>query len=443
MPVYMAGGRVAYRARSGIVHGASTAPAWFVNLAERTWTDIAGGTSYSGAAWQKGARLTDVAPSPLPSGGSGHDGIIKAYNGAQVFQARREYVKAAEGGHGDYTGNEIYALALGDEVPAWKRIWGPTPSGSRTGGDVPSYNAPKIVYADGAPTTAHGYNWRECTEGATRADDRIWLLGTNQGGLWTSDVWSIARASLDVGVTDASLWMYHGRAWTNITSPTSGGTLTQSFSREQGGQSAWDPVGKRMWLCPQYCETDALRSFDTDTAVAAGNQASSGPQVPGSDTYAAGFGTYPGANAWSVIVHDNTPRVWVIGCPNVGNELLIVNLSTGATRTQVPNSGTIVGTSYGGAAYHQPSRKAVIGGPEIGATLKTLAIPADAWNATTGWTVGTITNAGGSVSSITGYAGTFSQFRMVNDMGNGQACLVFNSRGVDQPTYVYKLPTTF
>jgi hypothetical protein len=29
---------------------------------------------------------------------------------------------------------------------------------------------------------------------------------------------------------------------------------------------------------------------------------------------------------------------------------------------------------------------------------------------------------------------------MINDMGNGQACIVLHSRSTNQPTYVFKLP---
>lgn len=405
----------------------SNAPAWFTNLPERVWTDVAGGSNYSGAAWQKGARLIDVAPNPLPPGGSGHDGIIKAWNGATVAQGRGEYIKAAEGGHADYAGNEIYALRLRDEVPAWQRIWGPTPNNLLGPGTGSIINEPYITNDDGTPKTMHGWYTRQFSE----HDERIWLLATNEGGgNWTTDTWSIPRGSLGPGVVTPSLWVYHGRTWTTLPS-------SMSF---QAGPTAYDPVARQIMLAAEYADSQGVRRIDCAAAVAAGRQSSSGPLVPGTTQYNVALGGNPfGGGGWSVITTNTSPRCWIAGSSN-DNLLYVWNLEApGQMRTKSVTGGTIADLC--GAAYHAPSRKIIIGGPpNITANLRTLTVPADPWNATSGFNMSTLTAAGGSVSAVSGFNGTYSQFQMINDMGNGQACIVMHTRSTSQPTYVYKLP---
>lgn len=412
------------------------APAWFTSLAERTWTDIAGGSAYSGAAWQKGSRLSDVVPSPLPPG-NGQNSIIKAWNAAVSLQSRGEYLKVAEGGHGDYYGNEIYALRLKDETPGWKRIWGPTPNAQITTTSI-AYNDPAVRYGDGAPKTAHGWHYRQATE--TASGDRLWTLMTNAGGggQWTTDCWSIPRASLDTGVTDASLWVYHGRLWTTVP----GGSPQSSFIY-QSGPSAFDSTGGRIMVAAEATAGgQGIREIDVETCVAAGMQSYAGNQTPGTTLWNVNPGDLSGS--WSAVTTNTSPRCWIMASPDT-NSIRVWNLeSPGSVRTKTTTGANVSGTNHCGAAYHEGTNKIIIGEPvQVGATLRTLTIPSDPWNASSGFNWGTITNAGGTVSAQSGFAGGFSQFQMISDMGNGQACIVMHTRLVSQPTYVYKLPVTF
>ena len=54
--------------------------------------------------------LSDVSPSPVPPG-SRH-AIVTAWTGGCVDQDRGELILAANGGHTDYAGNEVYACQL-------------------------------------------------------------------------------------------------------------------------------------------------------------------------------------------------------------------------------------------------------------------------------------------------------------------------------------------
>lgn len=405
------------------------APAWFSSLSERVWTDIAGGSAYSGANWQKGNRLTDVAPSPTPPGAEGQIGIIRAWNGAVSLQSRGEYLKVAEGGHNSYYGNEIYALRLKDEVPGWKRIWGPTPNASISTSNF-NRNDPFITNLDSTPRTAHGWFNRQ----ASQSDERLWTLRTaaSPNGEWSSDSWSIPRSSLGEGVTDANLWVYHGRLWTSLPASLS----------LQSGPTGYDMTAHQIMVAADFATADGVRRIDIDAAVAAGSQNSSGPAIPGMTEYAVALGGNPLSNGWSVITLNTSPRCWIIGSPNE-NVLYVWNLeSPNGFRTKTTSGGSVSGTASAGAAYFSASRKLILGGINIGTTLRTLAIPTDPWNASSGFDWGTIAPAGGTLSAAAQFNGTFSQFQMIEDMGDGRACIVMHTRDVDQPTYVYKLPET-
>lgn len=417
----------------------TSAPAWFSALPERTWTDIAGGTGYSGAAWQKGTTLKGVEPSPAVVGGNGHDSIIKAWNGAVALQSRREYLKIAEGGHTDYFGNEIYALSLGDETPQWKRIWGPTPN-AQISTSAYSTNAPFITNLDGTPRTMHGWYNRAATDGPD--GDRLWIFLSDQNGLstTTTDVWSIARSGLDTGVYNPSLWMYHGRwlpEWTG-----------SSEVPNQSGPTCWDKLGNQIFVAPEAdvrsTGTGILGRFiNVSTCVAAGFQSSAGNIVPGTTTYLATAGNPLSgmATAWSCVATNSSPRCLIA---RKNSQISVWNLeSPSVWRDKTVTGGTLPGGGETNAYYNATNRKIVLGGAGS-TTLTTISIPTDPWNASTGFNYGTIAPAGGNISYIMGGASlTNSMFQVINDMGNGQACAVMHVRATTAPTYVYKLPEIF
>ena len=423
---------IRYRVPSVSIVG-TTAPAWFSALAERTWTDIAGGSTYSGADWQKGNRLIDVAPSPNPPGDTGMVGIITAYCGATSMQSTGEYLKVAEGGHADYYGNEIYALKLTDATPGWKRIWGPTPNAQMSTSSI-SQNQAFVRNLDNTPRSCHGWYNRVTTA------DRMWTFLTNAGptGSATTDVWSIARAGLDTGVYDPALWTYHGRWYTGALS---------SEVQLQAVPTCWDEAGGQIFVAPEAdvrsTGTGTLGTFiNVATCLAAGQQASTGPQVPGSTSYLATAGNpLTGmSQAWSVVATNASPRCLIA---LRSGQISVWNLeSPSVWRHKTVSGGSLPSAGSANAYYSAANRKIVLGGATI-STLQTLSIPSDPWNASTGFNMGTIAIAGGSLSAIIGAGFTNSQFQVIGNMGNGQACAVLHCRNLSSPTYVYKLPVTF
>lgn len=119
--------------------GPSDLPAWLAGAESLEWVQVP--NSAPGAY----APL----PTPLaPPGGNSVKAVVNAWGGAAVRQSSGHYLLHG-GGHGDYGGNEIYAIGLADDAPAWSRPWGPTANA-----DITSDTA---YYADGNPAAQHTY----------------------------------------------------------------------------------------------------------------------------------------------------------------------------------------------------------------------------------------------------------------------------------------------
>ncbi len=283
----------------------------------------------------------------------------------------------------------------------------------------------------------HGWFNRQATEGPE--GDRLWTLATDATptGNWTTDCWSIPRANLGAGVSNPGLWTYHGRLW-----PTLPGSPGSGFGY-QSGPSGYDPISNQIMVAGEFAVGDGVRRINVSTCVGAGNQSTNGPLVPGATGYNVALGGNPFSSAWSVVTQNTSPRCWIVGSPN-DNLIYVWNLDAPSTfRKKSTSGGSVSGTAGAGAFYSPTNRKLVVGGANIGTTLRTLTIPSDPWNASSGFSWGTIASAGGSIATTGQFNGTFSGFQAILDMGNGQACVVMHTRDVTQPTYVYKLPMSF
>lgn len=396
------------------------APSWFASMPDRTWKAIAtAGTIYS------------VRPPINIPGASGLTDVTNAWTGACADQRRGEYILPAQGGHNGYYGNEIYALALREENPAWRRIWGPTPVEQIPTSNL-GYNPPNTHYADGSPRPVHGWFHQFVDR-----NGRIWMAPAapyaNPNGDWGTSVYSIDRENLGAG------WMHHGRLYTAIP----GGAPNSTFGY-QSGPGAYDPIGHKIWRGAEFATQDGVASIDVAAAIAAGQQLNAGPKVPGSTIYNVALAPNPFANAWSVVTTNTSPRCWIVGAPNL-SELWIMNLEGGAgTFTRKSTTGSPNGFTRGvGAVYHAPSRAILVGGSEYGADIRKLAINGtNPLTATYTWSQ--VSPGSGNSVAPTGndqYRGTFSKFQMIEDMGNGQSAIVLVTT-VTGPTYVYKLPPT-
>lgn len=396
--------------------GFCAAPAWFTAMKDNTWTTVAGGS---------GQTLASVCPSPLPPGAEGQNAVMNDWTGGCSNQTTGEYLLPAQGGHNGYYGNEIYALALRDAAPAWKRIWGPTPNTLIITNDLPCSNPPYTGYADNSPRSTHGWFQQLCS-----SDGRIWttMQDADPSGCWTSEVYSIDRSNLSAG------WTFHGRLW--ITKPVSFGY--------QSGPGTYDPVANKIWRAGDYATDNGIAGIDVETALAAGEQPHTGSNpVPGGTLYNAYLsGNTTLSGGWSVVLHDMSPRCWLIGSTQTGL-INLVNLEGDPSKlTRVTTTGSPAGlTGHVGAVYHRASHSILVGGSEYGVEIRRLSISGTnpltatyAWSALPLDASNTVVPSNGS-----SYQGTYSKFQMIEDMGNGQAaiCLVTSVTG---PTYVYKVP---
>jgi len=391
------------------------APAWFTAMKDNTWANVAStGTIYA------------VRPLPEPPGAEGVSAVCNDWTGATANQATGEYLFVAQGGHNGYYGNEIYALSLRSETPAWQRIWGPTPNAQISTSEF-GCNAAYTGYPDGSPRTTHGW-----FSNFVSNDGRMWvtLVDACPSGTWTTEVYSILRSNLSAG------WTYHGRQWATVPGLRCGSTF--GF---QSGPGAYDPVGNKIYRSADFATDSSICEIDVAAAVSAGAQAHTGPRVPGSniyDLYQVAF-----SNAWSVVLDDYSPRCWVIGSVS-GDRLYISNLETSpGTFVQKTPTGTPTGFDSGvNGVYHRQSRSILVGGYEYGANIRRLSITGtNPLTAAYAWSAMPL-DASNTVVPQAGMNGTLSKFQIINDMGNGQAAICLLT-GVQRPTYVYKVPGTF
>jgi hypothetical protein len=377
----------------------SSAPAYFLAMTEKTWAAKAGSA---------GQRITDVAAT-----GFGLEGapaaICTAWTGGGVDQVRGELILAANGGHTDWEGNEVYAIPLKSETPAWVRLT--DPSAVNDDNDIEHGTG---AYSDGNIRSYHGYGrtvW---------GDGKIW---TQPEGMWKNggrctSQWSFDRDSLGTGPFPVSAaaapWTNHGEAM-----PTWGGNL-----ETQQGPSAYDRIDNIVWNIAHQGSNSlgqSVWSVDCDTGTASRHALDLGDAGNGFPT-------------WAIVAHDL--RLLIIGCSQ--GFLNLVDLDAPTALVQKSTSGTPTAWALGaGAVYHQPSR-AVFCWDGYGTSLRKLKIPADPISGS--WVWSEVTAAGGGATpSSSPAAGAFGKFNIVDDMGNGQAALVVVN-AIDEPTYVYRMP---
>lgn len=93
----------------------SATPAWLKGIPTFQWVAL------------PSLSASSALPTPLPPGMTGIRSVTDAWCGGALRQNGSFYLLHG-GGHGDYAGNEIYALQLSLDDPQWTRIWGPTPN---------------------------------------------------------------------------------------------------------------------------------------------------------------------------------------------------------------------------------------------------------------------------------------------------------------------------
>ena len=130
-------------------------PTWLASLPLWRWSAI------------PGTALSSVDPTPRPGGITGPRSKIDAWCGAGLKRSGSVYLIAAAGGHADYAGNEVDALALNTERPAWTQLRAPTANESII--DQAQF------YLDKRPAATHTYYATQFID----ALDRLIVVGSS------------------------------------------------------------------------------------------------------------------------------------------------------------------------------------------------------------------------------------------------------------------------
>jgi hypothetical protein len=146
----------------GFAGGSGALPGWVNALPLWEWHEI------------PNTALSSVQPDPVPLGYSGSQSKIEAWCGAGLKREGSVYILGAAGGHADYAGNEVDALPLGTEAPAWVELHAPS-------ADSDILNDAQF-YLDERPSATHTYYATQFID----ARNRMLVFpspGMNMGGL--------------------------------------------------------------------------------------------------------------------------------------------------------------------------------------------------------------------------------------------------------------------
>jgi hypothetical protein len=395
-----------------------TAPTWFLNAPYNTWNQIAGDAS---------SNLAQALAQPLPENGGAcnPNSVLDAWCGGGVDQSRNEYLLCANGGHADGADNSCYALALTDASPRWRRLSNPTPNSLIDFGPTAGPNG--FVYQDGRPRAMH-------STFETFGDGRVWFplqnSAYNGAGDGANAVLSFDRNFPALVTADQAKTPL---AWTNNLGPWSlHGPVTpngQLISSAGFGVGVFDRVDHKIWGLGGN-GTNYTPYWVMDTT---------GPNLGKSSFY---FGNKPFGHfgGWAVVAHDL--RILVAGC-TFTKTICVLDL----TNPLAPNAWTQVSNVTGppyynaasGGVYVRANRSIFIGNPNnSGATIYKLQIPTagNGYDAAGQWIWSTIIPAGQAPNTFARPAnnGAYSKWNIVEDMGNGEAALIFVA-SINGPLY--------
>jgi hypothetical protein len=164
----------------------AAAPAWVAALALGQWYPI------------PNTAMSGIAPSPTPLGNTGPQSKVIAWTSFVVDTRTSKVYSVANGGHQDYSGNEVDVLDLETDQPAWTQLLAPTPS--------TQLSNCQLYYADDRPVSRHTYYGVTLDE----LDDRIMLFGgadwCTGGGFFTGiSSYNIAANTYSASTTHGTL----------------------------------------------------------------------------------------------------------------------------------------------------------------------------------------------------------------------------------------------
>jgi hypothetical protein len=339
--------------------------------------------------------------------------------GAAVDQEIGEFVIGDPGGHNDGGNNSVYVFPVRVPSPAWVRRragTGVTGDGTTNGSGTDG---------TGQPVDTHSYHRPVIAAG------RFWLPSLDsQSGVITDGNWTTATFSINHRDSGQS-WRQHGR----LSSSTGG-------SNWLGGSAAYDPVTDRIFSFPQTLETGSNGAyFDVSDVVAAGDVT-----YPGTVTGVTAIATpNRGGGFYNCAIYCASLRRLVLLSEDNDNtgtfhSLQLDNLGAGWTSHTV--SGTQPWGPYynGGCVWHDSARR-FYSYNSGGNAIRVITVPETVTN---NWTGTTYTATGDTLpgtSSDNGSAG-FSRWNIVQDMGNGDACLLWYPNHTVTGMYVIRVSST-
>lgn len=437
-----------------ITIASNAVPSWFAAQTEKTWVAKAANSDQT---------LLYANQNPPQNGGASFPGasfdICKIYDGGVVDQSRGEYLLAANGGHDNYRGNEVYACRIKSETPYWYRLLDRTPSaqvlaiGSTGSGASSTSNLVSgqgwtpagyaAMFGDGRMRSQHGWHSN------IFANNRVWYpnqSSTTGVGFSTAHAWSFNRNHPGLPQTPSRTPL----TWSNDVGPwewlgtTSGGLRGDTDRGLDFGiapVAAHDPISGLIWCAAEANETSRWMSLNTSTEA---------------------ITSYSGAGGsiratWATVAYDPSGsdlwRYLVLNSRDFPTRLYLLDLKQATPSWSfVTVSNSTPAQSGLGAVYHAPSRSVLCfdaSDGNRGGTITKIRVPTSG-NAYAGgtWNVSTISPAGGGADPSTGVPTgggaaqgqyTWSKFNIINDMGDGRAALVV-CMDTTLPVYVYKLP---
>lgn len=203
-------------------------PTWRQSMGRWQWKQI------------PGTDLSSVAPNPRVPGAL--SARIDAWNGLAADTRGSRLYSAANGGHADYSGNEVYEIDLSQNSPAWSMIRPPSAATDIVASDYTKgiYND---YYLDGRPASTHTYY------ALNFIGSRNAIFKFGAGSLWGSgneSNWKTDAFSLSAGD-----WQPAG-TWPEATPGQRGGAIAASickhplteevFVATPGNPRKFDPV---------------------------------------------------------------------------------------------------------------------------------------------------------------------------------------------------------
>ena len=411
------------------------APAWFNAMSPNTW------------AQPSSNALSAVQLIPGNPGGYGNSSAqLLAYSGACTDHARKELLMVANGGHGDYCGNESYALALNVPTPYWYRLVDPTPS-SFIWSTAISTNIVDGTsrYYDGRCVSMHTYSIPQYVNG------KVWFAaqGHTAGGAgsWVRGIcaWNRLAAGVPLsnstssvahpGVADVGAWTFHGGYNDSPHTMSSG-----SSGDWNAGYAIADASGNVYLTNPQSSDFQYLK---LNTATGAHNCYNQRILGGGNPPYGVrwanvyiGDRTMLGQTGIMAWFHKGVSnRIYLMSVPLMGASAgsaiwrEITTTGTGPTINPSHFTGTGQAVYYNGAIYYMDWSL-------HGATIFKLPVPVDPVNGS--WVWQTLTPTGSTPTDLASvWAYCHGRFSVV-ELATGAAVVVCAHSTTAKP-WVYRL----